>query len=108
VPLSELSVFVFAAVMGFLWLSTVPLTNAIVAQLFGVKYLAMLSGFVFFSHQVGSFLGAWLGGKLFDITGSYTLVWSIAMALGVIAALLNLPIDERPVASRPAQPISAS
>jgi len=96
-PLTPLSVGLFAAAMGFLWLGTVPLTNGLVAQIFGVRYLAMLSGFVFFSHQVGSFLGVWLGGVLFDRTGSYNLVWLICIALGVVAALLNLPIDERPV-----------
>jgi MFS family permease len=73
-PLSALSVYVFASVMGFLWLSTVPLTNGIVAQVFGVRFLGMLSGLVFFSHQIGSFLGVWLGGKLFDVSGSYDAV----------------------------------
>ena len=96
-PITPLSTYAFAAAIGFLWLSTVPLTNALVAQIFGVKYLAMLSGFVFFSHQLGSFLGVWLGGALFDATGSYALMWIVAIALGGIAAILNLPIDERPV-----------
>ncbi len=91
----------FRAVMGVLWLSTVPATNALVAQIFGVKYLSMLSGFVFLSHQVGSFLGAWLGGRLYDSTGSYDVVWWIAVALGVIAALINLPVRETPIV-RPA------
>lgn len=94
-PLTPLSVYVFAAAMGFLWLSTVPATNAIVAQIFGVRFLGMLSGFVFFSHQIGSFLGVWLGGRLFDANGSYDVVWGICIALGGLAALLNLPIDER-------------
>ena len=93
-PLSPLSVYVFSAVMGLLWLSTVPVTNAAVAQIFGVAHLSMLSGFVFFSHQIGSFLGVWLGGYLYDRTGSYDLVWYIAIALGVLAALVNLPIKE--------------
>jgi predicted MFS family arabinose efflux permease len=101
VPISPASVYVFAAVMGVLWLSTVPATNALVAQIFGVKYLSMLSGFVFLSHQVGSFLGAWLGGRLYDNTGSYDVVWWIAVALGVIAALINLPVRETPIV-RPA------
>ena len=83
--------------MGFLWLSTVPLTNAIVAQIFGVKYLSMLSGLVFFSHQLGSFCGAFLGGYLFDRTGSYLIVWEIAIALGVFAFLVNLPVKERAI-----------
>lgn len=93
-PLSPLSVYVFSAVMGLLWLSTVPVTNAAVAQIFGVAHLSMLSGFVFFSHQIGSFLGVWLGGYLYDRTGSYDIVWYIAIALGVLAALVNLPIKE--------------
>jgi nitronate monooxygenase len=97
-PLSHLSVAVFAAAMGLLWLGTVPLTNGLVAQIFGVKYLAMLSGFVFFSHQLGSFLGVWLGGFIFDRTGAYDIVWMISIALGVLAALVNLPVDERPLA----------
>jgi len=96
-PLTPVSVIVFASVMGFLWLSTVPLTNGLVAQVFGVRYLAMLSGFVFLSHQVGSFLGVWLGGVLFDRTGSYTLVWILCIALGALAGLINLPVDERPL-----------
>jgi predicted MFS family arabinose efflux permease len=94
-PITPMSTYVFAAVMGFLWLSTVPLTNAIVAQIFGVKYLSMLSGLVFFSHQLGSFCGAYLGGLLYDRTGTYDLVWMIAIVLGIFAALINLPIQER-------------
>ncbi len=97
IPLSSMSTYVFAAVMGVLWLSTIPLTNAIVAQIFGVKYLTMLSGVVFFSHQLGSFCGAYFGGYLHDLTGSYQIVWGIAMALGVFAALINLPIREEPL-----------
>ena len=93
-PLSAFSVYVFSAVMGALWLSTVPPTNAIVAQIFGVKYMGMLSGFVFLSHQLGSFMGVWLGGRLYDSTGSYQLVWWIAIALGVFAAIVNLPVRE--------------
>jgi predicted MFS family arabinose efflux permease len=100
-PVTPASVYVFAAVMGFLWLSTVPPTNAIVAQIFGVAHLSMLGGFVFFSHQIGSFLGVWLGGLLYDRTGSYDIVWYIAIALGVFAALINLPVREAPIA-RPA------
>ncbi|MFN3296991.1 MFS transporter [Caldimonas sp.] len=93
-PLTPTSVYVFSAVMGLLWLSTVPPTNAVVAQIFGVQYLSMLGGFVFFSHQIGSFLGVWLGGLLYDSTGSYDVVWWIAVALGVFAALVNLPVRE--------------
>jgi predicted MFS family arabinose efflux permease len=94
-PLSALTVYAFAVGLGLLWLSTVPPTNGMVAQIFGVRYLAMLSGFTFLSHQIGSFLGAWLGGLMFDRNGSYNVVWYLAIALGVVAGLLNLPIDER-------------
>jgi MFS family permease len=96
-PISPLSVYLFSASIGLLWLGTVPLTSSVVAQIFGVKYLSMLSGFVFMSHQVGSFLGAWLGGYLFDKTGSYQMVWLISIALSIAAALANWPIDERPL-----------
>jgi predicted MFS family arabinose efflux permease len=101
VPLSPASVYVFAAVMGVLWLSTVPPTNAVVAQIFGVAHLSMLGGFVFFSHQIGSFMGVWLGGVLYDQTGSYDIVWYISIALGVFAALINLPVRESPIARGP-------
>lgn len=94
VPLTPASVYMFSAVMGFLWLSTVPPTNATVAQIFGVAHLSMLGGFVFFSHQIGSFMGVWLGGYLYDKTGSYDIVWYIAIGLGVAAALINLPVKE--------------
>ena len=97
-PISPATVYVFAAIMGFLWLSTVPPTNALVAQIFGIQHLSMLSGFVFFSHQIGSFLGVWLGGYLYDRTGSYNVVWLIAIALGVVAGLVNLPVREEPIA----------
>ena len=96
-PVSPLTVYLFAAGIGFLWLGTVPLTNGLVAQIFGVRFVSMLFGIVFLSHQIGSFTGVWLGGDLFDATGSYDLVWIGSIALGVIAAILNLPIDERPV-----------
>jgi predicted MFS family arabinose efflux permease len=101
VPLSPASVYVFAAVMGVLWLSTVPPTNAVVAQIFGVAHLSMLGGFVFFSHQIGSFMGVWLGGVLYDQTGSYDIVWYISIALGVFAALINLPVRESPISRAP-------
>ena len=93
-PLTPWSVYVFAAVMGMLWLSTVPPTNAIVAQIFGVQYMSMLGGVVFLSHQLGSFMGVWLGGKLHDMTGSYQLVWWLAVALSAMATLANLPVRE--------------
>ena len=102
------SSLVFGVLMGFLWLGTVPLTNGVIAQIFGVRHLAMLSGFVFFSHQFGSFLGAWLGGWLFDRTGSYDIAWVVAIALGVIAGLVHLPIDERPLARRATSGAAAS
>ena len=100
-PLSPTSVYIFSSIMGLLWLSTVPPTNAAVAQIFGVAHLSMLSGFVFFSHQIGSFLGVWLGGVLYDRTGSYDIVWYITIALGIFAGLINLPVREAPI-HRPA------
>lgn len=103
-PLTPASVYIFASLMGLLWLSTVPPTNAVVAQIFGIQHLSMLSGFIFFSHQIGSFMGVWLGGYLYDRTGSYDIVWYIAIGLGVLAALVNLPVREaaiqRPAAGR--------
>ena len=96
-PLTPTSVYIFSAVMGLLWLSTVPPTNAAVAQIFGISHLSMLSGFIFFSHQIGSFMGVWLGGYLYDKTGSYDIVWYLAIALGVFAALVNLPVRESPI-----------
>jgi predicted MFS family arabinose efflux permease len=96
-PITPASVYAFSAGIGFLWLGTVPLTNGLVAQIFGVRYLATLFGIVFFSHQVGSFIGVWLGGLMFDLTGSYDLVWAGGILLGIAAAALNLPIDERPL-----------
>jgi len=104
-PLSSWSVYVFSAAMGLLWLSTVPLTNGVIAGIFGVRYLSMLSGFVFFSHQVGSFIGVWLGGYLYARQGTYNTVWAITIALGVFAALINLPINEKPILR--AQPAAA-
>ena len=100
-PMSEASVYAFSAVIGLLWLSTVPLTNAMIGQMFGVAYMSMLSGFVFLSHQLGSFIGVWLGGYLYDHTGSYQLVWTASIALGIFAGLINLPIDERTLARVP-------
>lgn len=100
-PLSQWSVWIFAAVMGLTWLGTVPLTNGLVAQIFGVKYLSTLFSISFLGHQIGSFLGAWYGGYMFDTTGSYMIVWMIAVALGVLACVLCLPIDEREMASMP-------
>jgi len=96
-PLSEWSAYSFAIAMGLLWLSTVPLTNGTVATIFGVGNMSMLGGIVFLFHQLGAFLGGWLGGYLYDAAGSYDAVWIIAMGLSVIAAVLNLPIKEQPV-----------
>ena len=91
------SIYLFAAVMGILWLSTVPLTSGIVAQVFGMRFMATLFGFVFLSHQLGSFLGVWLGGYLYDRTGTYDVVWWTGVALSVAAALIHVPINERPL-----------
>ena len=96
-PKTPSTIYLFAAAMGLLWLSTVPLTTGIVGQVFGVRYLATLFGVVFLSHQVGSFLGVWLGGRLYDATGSYDGIWWAGVALGLVAALVHLPIDERPI-----------
>lgn len=91
------TIYAFAAVMGILWLSTVPLTSGIVAQVFGLRFMATLFGFVFLSHQLGSFLGVWLGGYLYDRTGSYDVVWWTGVGLSVAAALIHMPINERPL-----------
>ena len=95
-PASPLTVMMFAVGLGFLWLSTVPLTNALVAVMFGTRYLGMLGGIVFFSHQVGSFLGVWLGGYFYDIYGSYDPVWWLGVLLGIFAAIVHWPIREAP------------
>ena len=97
-PKAPLVLYLFAFGMGLLWLSTVPLTNALVAQIFGLKHVSMLSGAVFFGHQIGGFLGAWLGGVIFTRQGSYDLAWWISIALGVFAAIVCAPINERPIA----------
>ncbi len=102
VPLTPLSVYIFSAIMGMLWLSTVPPTNAAVAQIFGIQHLSMLSGFIFFSHQIGSFLGVWMGGYLYDRNGSYDIVWYLTIALGIFAGLVNLPVREAPIVRTPA------
>lgn len=103
-PLSPASVFAFAATIGFLWLGTVPLTNGLIAHVFGVQYLSTLGGSAFLFHQVGSFMGVWLAGYMFDATGSYNLMWMLTVAMGVVAALLNLPIDEKQIARPAPQP----
>ncbi len=96
-PKTELVIYLFAGAMGILWLSTVPLTSGIVAQVFGVRYMATLFGIVFFSHQLGSFLGVWLGGYFYDVYGTYDPIWYAGIVLGIAAAIIHLPIDERPV-----------
>lgn len=97
-PLTAVSALLFAAAMGFLWLGTVPLTSGLVGQIFGMRYLSTLYGIVFLGHQLGSFCGAWIAGLMFDWTGSYDSIWVASVALGFIAALVHLPISERPVA----------
>ena len=97
-PPSILTTVAFAVIIGFLWLSTVPPTQQLVAVMFGTRYLATLFGFVFFSHQVGSFFGVWLGGYLYDLTGSYIIVWWLTVALGIFAAIVHMPIKETGVA----------
>jgi MFS family permease len=106
VPLSAASVLIFAAALGFLWLGTVPLTTSLVRYIFGPVHLTMLNGVVFFGHQLGSFFGGWGPGRLFDIQGSYDMMWGISIALGIVAALLHLPISEKQLERRPmvAQP----
>ena len=95
-PISPISVLVFSSVIGLLWLSTVPPTSGLVAVMFGPRYMATLFGFVFFSHQIGSFLGIWLGGKLYDQTGNYDVIWWLAIALGIFAAIVHWPIKDAP------------
>ena len=100
-PPNAVVTLIFCAVLGLLWLSTVPPTSGLIAIMFGTRWLAMLFGFAFFSHQVGGFLGVWLGGLLFERTGSYDAVWWLSILLGVLSAVINLPIVEKPVV-RPA------
>lgn len=97
-PVGEWSAYAFGAAMGLIWLSTVPLTNGTIASLFGASHMSMLGGVVFFAHQLGAFLGGWIGGALSDRLGSYDVAWALAIGLSLMAALLNMPIEERPVA----------
>ena len=101
-PVTEISIYVFSATLGLLWLATVPLTSGLIGHVFGVAYLSTLTGIAFFSHQLGSFAGVWLGGYLYDHTGSYELLWICSVVLGIFAGLVNLPIDERPIRRMPA------
>ncbi len=103
-PKTELNIYLFAATMGLLWLSTVPLTTGIVAQVFGIRYMATLFGIVFLSHQIGSFLGVWLGGRLYDHTGSYDSMWWAGIIAGIAAAIIHLPINEKPLPRIAEQP----
>ena len=96
-PLSQLTLYLFAAVMGLLWLGTVPLTSGLVGHIFGLRYMGMLYGIVFLGHQIGGFLGAWLGGRIFDLSGSYLMAWWLSIALSVMAAALSLPVREAPL-----------
>ena len=99
-PITPASVLIFSAVMGALWLATVPLTSGLVAHIYGIRYMGTLYGFVFLSHQIGGFLGVWLGGKMYDLNGSYTLVWWIGVGVGAFSALVHLPIRERPMVAQ--------
>lgn len=101
-PMTPATVLVFSLVMGFLWLATVPLTSGLVAHIFGLRYMGTLYGFVFLSHQLGSFLGVWLGGRMYDLTGDYTAVWWVGIGVGAFSALVHLPIREAPWAAKPA------
>ncbi|MEM8629866.1 MAG: MFS transporter [Pseudomonadota bacterium] len=104
-PMTPETVLLFSVAMGSLWLATVPLTSGLVAYIYGLRYMATLYGFVFLSHQLGSFLGVWLGGRLYDVTGDYTLVWWIGVGVGAFSAIVHLPIRERP--NTPAAPMAA-
>jgi MFS family permease len=99
-PITPTSVIVFSVVMGSLWLATVPLTSGLVAYIYGLRYMGTLYGIVFLSHQIGSFLGVWLGGRVYDITGDYTMVWWVGVGVGAFSALVHLPIRERPLEAR--------
>jgi predicted MFS family arabinose efflux permease len=97
-PISETSVFVFAGAMGLLWLSTIPLTTGLIAHIFGPRYMATLAAIAFLSHQLGAFLGVWMGGVSFDMTGSYDSIWMFAIIAGFAATLIHLPIQDSPIA----------
>ena len=106
-PLTQVTLYIFACGIGLLWLSTVPLTNGLVGQIFGMRYAAMLASIVFFGHQIGSFIGVWLAGYLYDTTGTYAGAFTISIGLGVFAAIVNLPVNEMPLAQRKAAPAAA-
>jgi MFS family permease len=102
VPMTPATVLLFSLAMGSLWLATVPLTSGLVAHIYGLRYMGTLYGFVFFSHQLGSFLGVWLGGRMYDLTGSYTMVWWIGVGVGALSAIVHLPIREKPLMAQAA------
>ena len=99
-PLTPVVLYTFACGIGLLWLGTVPLTNGLVGQIFGMRYAAMLASIVFFGHQIGSFVGVWLAGHLYDTTGTYQGAFMASIGLSVFAALINLPVNEKPLAER--------
>ncbi len=101
-PMTPASVLIFSAVMGALWLATVPLTSGLVAHIYGLRYMGTLYGIVFLSHQIGGFMGVWLGGKMYDLTGNYTLVWWIGVGVGAFSAIVHLPVREKPLMAQPA------
>ena len=98
--MTPVTVLVFSGAMGFLWLATVPLTSGLVGYIYGMRYMGTLYGIVFFSHQLGSFLGVWLGGKMFDIYGNYDAVWWVGVGVGAFSAIISLPIKEVPLGKR--------
>ena len=98
-PITEATVLVFGATIGLLWLGTVPLTSGLVGHIFGTRYMSMLFGIVFLGHQIGGFLGAWLGGAAYDMFQSYQAMWWLSIALGLLSAALHWPIKERPLAA---------
>ncbi len=102
IPMTPMTVLLFSVAMGSLWLATVPLTSGLVAHIYGLRYMGTLYGFVFLSHQLGSFLGVWLGGRMYDLTGGYTVVWWVGIGVGAFSAIVHLPIKERPLAVQPA------
>jgi MFS family permease len=101
-PMTPTTVVIFSLAMGSLWLATVPLTSGLVAHIYGLRYMGTLYGIVFFSHQLGSFLGVWLGGRLYDLTGDYTLVWWVGVGVGAFSAIVHLPVREKPWSTQPA------
>ena len=106
-PITPMSVIIFSVVMGALWLATVPLTSGLIAHIYGLRYMGTLYGIVFFSHQLGSFMGVWLGGKLYDLYGDYTMVWWLGVGIGVFSAIVHLPIKEIPLGKRAVAALSA-